>query len=86
MPRDDSMHSLGRAIRTHVANRFHERAKFPQAEPDPETRRIVREIMAEFSRFGPQRVAAMAENRYGVVLDLDMVRGALAELENESDD
>lgn len=83
MPNDDS---LGRSIRMHVAAGFRERAKFPQAEPDPETRRIVREIMEEFSRFGPKRVAAMAEFRYGVELDLDMVRGALAELEVENDD
>lgn len=73
--------SLGRAGRAAAAAHFRERAKYPQAEPDPETRRIVREIIAEFSRFGPKQVAAEAGRRYGVELDLDMVRGALAELE-----
>jgi hypothetical protein len=76
--RDDG---LGRSIRIHAAARFRERAKFPQTEPDSETRRIVREIAEEFDRYGPKQVAAVAEQRYGVELDLDMVRGALAEIE-----
>lgn len=73
----------GHSIRVSVAAKFRERAKYPQAEPDSETRRIVREIHAEFARFGPKQVAAQAEWKYGVDLDLDMVRGALAELEAE---
>lgn len=80
MPTDES---LGRSIRMHVAARFRERAKWPQTEPDDETRRIVREIHAEAASFGPKRVAAQAEWKYGVELDLDMVRGALTELEAE---
>jgi hypothetical protein len=82
-PKDEG---LGRAIRMSTAAHFRERAKFPQTEPDPETRRIVREIAAEFARYGPKRVAAVAELRYDVELDLDMVRGALAELEDERDE
>lgn len=83
MPIDNSGHDLGRSIRMSVAAKFRERAKYPQAEPDDETRRIVREIKSEFARFGPKQVAAQAEWKYGVNLDLDMVRGALGELEVE---
>lgn len=81
MPINDDDSGLGRSIRMHVAARFRERAKWPQVEPDAETRRIVREIKGKFARFGPKQVHAQAEWAYGVDLDLDMVRGALAELE-----
>jgi hypothetical protein len=81
VPRNDDR--AGRSTRIQVAASFRERAKHPQTEPDAETRRITREIITEFPRFGPKQVAAMAEHRYGIALDLDMVRGALAELEGE---
>jgi hypothetical protein len=75
--------SLGQSGRKAMRELFAERAKHPQVEPDEQTRRIVREIIAEFSRFGPKQVAAVAEQRHHVQLDPDMVRGALAELEKE---
>jgi hypothetical protein len=75
--------SLGRSIRQRISEKFAERAKHPQIEPDDETRRIVREIHAKFARFGPKQVAAQAEWKYGADLNMDMVRGALAELEAE---
>jgi hypothetical protein len=81
MPINDG--TLGRSIRMHVAARFRERAKFPQVEPDEETFRIVREIHEKYARYDPKQVAAVAELEYEVELDLDMVRGALTELEAE---
>lgn len=73
--------SLGRAIRTQAMKNLRDRSRNkPGIEPDEQTRELVAQIVEERARYGPKQIVAYAAFRYGVELDLEMVRGALHEI------
>lgn len=74
-------HSLGRDIRMSAARRRRDAVNDrPGITPDDETRRIVGEVFAERPRYGPKQIVFYAATALKVELDLEMVRGALAEI------